>query len=188
MRRRPASRRGRGRARADREGGGASCARGGLRGAFDPVMSEVPPPRFAAAEVIDFGARATERDQRRGWFAVPQWAAMAATLALGVVVGQFVGERRGPRSKAATACWSPRRRWTRHSTRNSLRRATGEVRVGLTFRDRQGGICRSFTDEAASGLACRDGQIGGSTACSRRLRDSRATIEWRLARIRGWPR
>jgi hypothetical protein len=31
------------------------------------------------------------------------------------------------------------------------------VRIGLTFRDRMGEICRSFTGSAGSGLACRDG-------------------------------
>ena len=34
--------------------------------------------------------------------------------------------------------------------------ASNGVRVGLTFRDRQGSICRSFNDGAASGLACRE--------------------------------
>jgi hypothetical protein len=34
---------------------------------------------------------------------------------------------------------------------------TGDVRIGLTFRDRSGAICRSFTDAAAAGLACRTG-------------------------------
>lgn len=29
------------------------------------------------------------------------------------------------------------------------------TRIGLTFRDTQGSICRSFTDATASGLACR---------------------------------
>ena len=33
----------------------------------------------------------------------------------------------------------------------------GEVRIGLTFRDHAGEICRSFTAQASSGLACRDG-------------------------------
>ena len=31
----------------------------------------------------------------------------------------------------------------------------GDVRVGLTFRDQAGSICRSFTATASSGLACR---------------------------------
>jgi len=33
----------------------------------------------------------------------------------------------------------------------------GDVRIGLTFRDQAGEICRSFTASASSGLACRNG-------------------------------
>ena len=29
-------------------------------------------------------------------------------------------------------------------------------RIGLTFRDKDGNVCRTFTDAAASGLACHD--------------------------------
>jgi hypothetical protein len=32
---------------------------------------------------------------------------------------------------------------------------TGDVRIAITFRDQAGAICRSFTQPAASGLACR---------------------------------
>lgn len=32
-----------------------------------------------------------------------------------------------------------------------------DAESGLTFRDASGSICRSFTDGAAQGLACRDG-------------------------------
>jgi hypothetical protein len=35
---------------------------------------------------------------------------------------------------------------------------SGDTRIGLTFRDQGGALCRSFTQPAASGLACRDGQ------------------------------
>jgi hypothetical protein len=33
----------------------------------------------------------------------------------------------------------------------------GDVRIGLTFRDQAGQICRSFTETASSGVACRSG-------------------------------
>jgi hypothetical protein len=33
----------------------------------------------------------------------------------------------------------------------------GDVRLGMTFRDQRGAICRTFTDVRSSGLACRDG-------------------------------
>ena len=36
--------------------------------------------------------------------------------------------------------------------------ADGATRIGLTFRDGAGNICRSFSDGGASGLACRQGE------------------------------
>lgn len=134
---------------------------GELRGAFAPVLEEtVPPPRFAPAEVIDFGARATERKQRRGWFEAPQWAAMAATLALGLVVGSMVGSRGGIDAPVAVqdgqliAAASLDQAL---DTKLASAPAGDGARVGVTFRDSSGKICRSFSDEAASGLACREG-------------------------------
>jgi hypothetical protein len=32
------------------------------------------------------------------------------------------------------------------------------VRIGLTFRDHAGAICRSFSGDVADGVACREGQ------------------------------
>jgi hypothetical protein len=33
---------------------------------------------------------------------------------------------------------------------------SGDVRIGMTFRDQAADICRSFTASSSSGLACRD--------------------------------
>lgn len=131
-----------------------------LRGAFSPVMDEdVPPPRLATEQVIDFQARRAERLERRSSFGVPQWAAMAATLAIGIVAGQFVNNRSGApiesRGGKLVAAASLDRAL---DAELASAEGDGRVRVGLTFRARDGGICRSFTDDAASGLACRDGQ------------------------------
>ena len=126
-----------------------------VRGAFASVIADdVAPPRMTA-DVVDLAARRTPH--ARG-FGLPQWAAMAATLVVGLVAGQLVGgssdgpvEQRGGTMVAAA----------------SLDRALGAqlasagndgpIRVGMTFRSRDGAICRSFTDGGASGLACRDG-------------------------------
>lgn len=138
----------------------------GLRTVFDPVMAgAADPPRFEAAPVIDFGARAAERDRWRGWFGAPQWAAMAATLALGLFIGSVVGDRPaapvlnrdGMLVAAASLDQALDQQLASAGTRDG-------VRVGLTFRNRSGAICRSFNDGATSGLACRadgDWQIRG---------------------------
>ena len=127
----------------------------GLRGAFASVLAEdILPPRMTA-DVVDLGAR---RAKRPSGFGLPQWAAMAATLVIGLVVGQVAGGS----SDAPVA--------TRDGVMvaaSSLDRALGAqlasagndgpIRVGITFRSRDGAICRSFTGSGASGLACRAG-------------------------------
>jgi hypothetical protein len=132
----------------------------GLHGAFDPVLEHTALPHFQRAEVIDFGSKATERERRRGWFSAPQWAAMAASLAIGLVVGtQWVGRSgidspvtvEGGQLVAAAALDKAL------DTRLASTGAPGIPRMGLTFRDATGRICRSFTDASASGLACREG-------------------------------
>lgn len=127
-----------------------------LRDAFAPVLeADVPPPQFQSAQVIDFGARAAP-SEKRGWFAVPQWAAMAATLALGLVVGNMIGGDSSSPVKAdngqliATASLDQAL-----DTRLASAPAGEGARIGLTFRDSSGRICRSFVDQAASGVACR---------------------------------
>ncbi|HXG80917.1 MAG TPA: anti-sigma factor [Sphingomicrobium sp.] len=131
-----------------------------LQRAFDPVVQqEAPLPRFSRAEIIDFGARAAER--RPGRFALPQWAAMAATLVLGLTVGTMIGGRGGMDSPVAV---ENGRLVAAASLDQALDKrlasapVAGGPRIGLTFRDASGRICRSFTEAATSGLACRDGE------------------------------
>src|SRR4051794_21125425 len=62
-----------------------------LKGAFDPVAEAAVPAHLQAAlrpsaDVIDFGAA----KRRRTMPSLPQWAALAATLAVGVSIGTIV--------------------------------------------------------------------------------------------------
>ncbi|MBA3511200.1 MAG: anti-sigma factor [Sphingomonas sp.] len=136
-----------------------------VREAFDTVAGEPVPDRLAqaarpsGAEIVDFGARSRARNGRGSWLPVPQWAAIAATLALGIGLGTMLdGERgaspveiRGGKMYAAAALDD--------SLERQLASAgeAGSVRIGLTFRDQAGTICRSFSDQRSSGFACRDG-------------------------------
>lgn len=137
----------------------------GLRTAFAPVMAGTAAPRFERAQVIDFGAKAVERGRGHGRFGVPQWAAMAATLALGLVVGNMVGDRSSApvQNRDGLLIAAASLDQALDSQLASAAMPDG-VRIGLTFRDRQGSFCRSFRDAATSGLACRrdgDWQIRG---------------------------
>ena len=132
-----------------------------LRGAFDAVAAAPVPERLLAAvgpaqaEVVDFGPRRA----RQRWAPLPQWAAMAASLVVGIALGTtLVGERgaspvevRGGQMYAAAGLDDALERQLASAG------AGDDVRVGLTFRDPAGTICRSFTGRNSSGLACRDG-------------------------------
>jgi hypothetical protein len=131
-----------------------------LRGAYDPILQQhVPPPQFSSPNVVDFQSTRSERETRRFSFGVPQWAAMAATLAIGIVAGQFVSNRSGAPIESRDGTLVAAASLDRALDAQLASAEGGErVRVGLTFRDRGGGICRSFTNDGASGLACREGQ------------------------------
>ncbi len=129
-----------------------------LKGAFDPISAAPVPEHLQAAlrpsaEIVAFAAAKRVRSLP----SLPQWAAMAATLAIGVLVGTMVPERgsapveaQGGKLYAAAAL--------NQALDAKLASAPGgEVRIGLTFRDRSGAICRSFIETQASGLACRSG-------------------------------
>jgi hypothetical protein len=129
-----------------------------LRGAFDPIASAPVPEHLRAAlrpsaEVIAFATAKRARTMP----SLPQWAAMAATLALGIFVGTMVPPRgnapvevQGGKIYAAAAL--------NHALDVQLASVpAGDVRIGLTFRDQAGKVCRSFTAQASTGLACRNG-------------------------------
>jgi hypothetical protein len=136
---------------------------GRLRETFATVVAAPVPERLAnavnppPAKIIDFGSR---RARRATWLSLPQWAAMAATLVVGVLVGTtLIGglggspvEVRGGTMYAAAGL---------DRALDQQLASAGDVagvRVGVTFRDSAGAVCRSFTGKRSSGLACRDGQ------------------------------
>ena len=137
---------------------------GRLRSAFDPV-ARAPVPEGIAAPLQPRQSRVVSlagwrsRTATRPVGGVPQWAAMAATLALGLFLGTMVGSGSGSapletRDGGIYAAGSLDGALDRQLASAG---SDGEVRVGLTFRDQSGAICRSFTGETSTGLACRDG-------------------------------
>lgn len=129
--------------------------------AFAPIAAEPEEPR-RSAPILSLAATRAERKARHHTAPptpspVSRWAwpvGIAASLLLGVAVGRQVtspagvGDRPGALAldrKIATALDS------------QLSGDTGPVRVALSFRDRQGAYCRSFTGASLSGVACRAG-------------------------------
>ena len=134
-----------------------------VQAAFGKVLdAPVPETLLAAvrtpisADVVDL-AQVRERRKPRSWSSVAQWGAMAATLAVGILVGTAIPrqqnaapvEVQGGKIYAASAL-------SRALDTQLASAPAGEVRVGMTFRDQDGAVCRSFTGRSSTGLACRD--------------------------------
>nr|WHW29368.1 putative anti-sigma factor [uncultured bacterium] len=150
----------------------ARTLRSKLAAHYDPVAEEAVPDRLpamltaAAASNVDnsFTARKADqaigKQQRRG-MGVAQWGAMAATLALGIVVGQYGlgGDTDFPFAQQGGALVASGPLEQALETQlASVQSDNSDFRIGLTFRAEAGNICRSFTGEAVSGIGCREGQ------------------------------
>ena len=134
-----------------------------LRSAFEMVAEAPVPERLSKAvrapgsEVVDFGQRRRELAARR-WASLPQWAAMAATLVFGLFVGLMVRGPTGGSVELESGGIYAAAALDQALDSQLASAPEGDVlRIGLTFRDHRGTVCRSFMGEQASGLACRDG-------------------------------
>jgi len=126
---------------------------------FDPVLGEVPPARLTSP--LTAGATQLAAPRRR--FAWPTMAAMAASLALGLVVGpQIFAPASGPLAlRGETIVADGALAQALDTQLASTQTPSAEVRIGLTFQDKSGAVCRSFESAAISGIACReDGSWG----------------------------
>jgi len=137
-----------------------------LRGTFDKVLKEPVPDRLVAA------ARATpstrlesnviplRRKPARRWD-WPHWAALAASLVVGVMAGQLAVRPldTGPvetRNGRLLASGSLAQALSHQLASNE---APAPVQIGVSFRSKSGDYCRTFALRDASalaGLACRD--------------------------------
>lgn len=118
--------------------------------AFAPVaMAEAP-----RSNVIDLA----EVRARRALPSAAQWAAMAATLVLGMATGTMLtGGSDTPVTTEAGQLMASASLDRALDTQLASAPQAGGPRIGLTYRSASGAICRSFTDGAAQGLACREG-------------------------------
>ena len=153
-----------------------------LRAAFDPVLDEPVPERLIQAAlgkpaatpsgsdpvhtaVIDLAQVRVSRQKTQP--ARPQrwrtWAALAATLIVGVIAGRL-GTRVSPPSQVAVrdghlVAGEVLARALSDQLA-STQRADAPVKIGLSFVARSGEFCRTFTlaTDHAAGFACKDDQ------------------------------
>lgn len=148
---------------------------------YAPIAEEVVPDRLRALLVGDAKVDSSLTDRReakRGRFAAMQWGAMAASLALGLTLGLR------PWMPAADVTAENGRLVAAGSLADALdsqlassQPGDARVRIGLSFRDRQGRYCRSFESTVVDGISCRE---DGRWALERTLR-GQAPSEYRQA-------
>ena len=142
----------------------------GLRSAFGTVEAQPVPERLHRLVEQDGGEKVVSLADARASRAVSrapslwvQMGALAATLAVGIVTGNMLSIGFLPGGSADPIQAEAGRLVASADLENALYAqlasapAESGPRVGLTFRDKTGAICRTFQDQAASGLACREG-------------------------------
>ncbi len=137
------------------------AAREQLQAAFAPVLDEPIPDRLTAAidapartRVVDLRDAREGKTRGRARWSWPEWAAIAASLLLGVLIGLTALESRltfVERDGSLIAAGPLER-----ALKEQLSDGEGEHRVALSFRSRNGAFCRAFISrDDLSGLACR---------------------------------
>lgn len=140
-----------------------------VRDAFAPVLTEPLPERLLASvrgtpagtragNVVALAARPRPR------WSWPQWGAMAASLIVGVLLGPLLLRPSAPSAPLETsggrvlASGVLARALSQQLSSAEPRSAA--VTIGVSFRARSGGYCRTFVlheTQALAGLACREG-------------------------------
>lgn len=140
--------------------------RGKVRLAFDNVIEEPTPQRLINAAR---GAPAVRREgnvvplrrkapQRRG---VPLWASIAASLVIGIIIGQAMLHSSGSTTVTSRDGQLLASGVLAHALTAQLASAQTDqnpVQIGVSFKSKAGDYCRTFTvheSTTLAGLACR---------------------------------
>jgi len=145
-----------------------------LQQTYAPVLAEPMPERLLAAAragadaspgtdatVVPIRAARDARPPRRGW-RWPEWTALAASLAIGVLVAPWLRPAAPPALLEVSGDGLVAGAELADALDHRLASegaGPGPVSVGLSFRARDGDYCRTFVLEpprAVAGLACRD--------------------------------
>jgi hypothetical protein len=133
-----------------------------LAARFDAILDEDVPERLTAtlANVDTSFVGRQKRGHGHLGFGAAQWGAIAASLVLGLFAGKTyfpstqgnIGERGGALIAQAGL------RSALDTQLASSQPTNAATRIGITFRNRDGAICRTFDGQALSGIACRGGE------------------------------
>lgn len=132
--------------------------------AFADVLEEPVPDRLtallAAPPVADLAAQRQRRDARRAMPGWAQWGGMAASVTLGIALGMQIG----PGSTDALLSDAGGQMVATGRLAQALGSqlagdasgSPGRIAVQLSFVDKDGQYCRTFSTDRMAGLACRD--------------------------------
>lgn len=146
-----------------------------LRRGFDTLLSQPIPEELAAAArptatITDLSAARNAREGRLATstkrFQLPQWGAIAATLAVGIVAGQLIGEI-GPEpivTQSSSGLQASGQLAAALDDELASAPVNRAVRVQVTFRSRDGHICRTWSAAGQDGIACHAGDRWRITA------------------------
>lgn len=127
---------------------------------FAPIAEEPVPERLRALlatnETVDTSL-AARREAKRPRFGAIHWGAMAASLALGITVGtQPWAPAQSIATSNGTLVASGPLAEALDTQLASNQAAGAAVRIGLSFRSKDGHYCRSFESAEVDGIGCRD--------------------------------
>lgn len=144
-----------------------------VRSAYRPVLDEPMPARLMQtvqatpaplqADVVNLEDVRRARDIERASLRAQKWArwgGMAASLLLGLAVGMLIKAGDG-----AIVAESADGKLIAHGavdqalSTQSASAANGKAAVQISFVDRSGDYCRTFTAATTAGLACRQGHV-----------------------------
>jgi hypothetical protein len=142
-----------------------------VQSAYAGVLAEAVPDRIsrlvaepASAVVDELASRRDARAVRNavdGW-RLPQWAALAASLTTGLFIGILL--TRGPAApyeETAAGLVARNELDAALTARLATSSQAADIRIGISFRDREGDYCRTFQmdrEAPLAGLACRSGE------------------------------
>jgi hypothetical protein len=140
--------------------------------AYAPVLEEPVPPQLVALA-------SAANDAGRRPLALPQWAAMAACLVVGVLGGRAFWPDNAPLAVRGGELVA--RGGLAKALTTQLASEPGAVKIGLSFRTRDGRYCRTFESAAdhLAGLACR--RDGGWVAQTATAWAPQAATDYRTA-------
>ena len=131
---------------------------------YAPVLDEALPDRLTALLTVDgkvddslAARRAAKAEVQRLRFAPAHWGAIAASLVLGLAVGNQMLAPTGPVAVADGALIAAGPLADALDRQLASAQGDADTRIGLTFRASDGRWCRSFESSEVSGIGCRNG-------------------------------